>query len=192
MPRRINFRRILGFMILLAIAATTVVIIRYFIDNTRKERKSLQKTVSADISMKTLHFTETQDSLKKWELFAQNGTHDKSSEKTSLEDIRFIVERDEKSGPVTVTSKSGEYLHLPKSVLLSGNVLAKTKDGMTFETTEITYHSPKQTFSTKERIRLTDAALIVEGIGMDLFVDKQQAIVKKQVEATIYPGKGIK
>ncbi|NVN98734.1 MAG: LPS export ABC transporter periplasmic protein LptC [Geobacteraceae bacterium] len=192
MPRYIIFRRILGFIILLAIAATAVVVIRYFIDNTRKERKNLQKSVSAEISMKTLHFTENQESLKKWELFAQSGTHDKPAEKTSLEDIRFIVERDEKSGPVTVTSKNGVYLHLPKSVELSGNVLAKTKDGMTFETTEITYNSSKQTFSTKERVKLTDAALIVEGIGMDLFVDKQQAIVKKQVEATIYPGKGLK
>lgn len=192
MPRHINFRRILGFMILLTTAATIVVVIRYFIDNARKEKKNLSKSVSADISMTTIHFTESQGSLKKWELFARSGVHDKTAEKTSLEDIRFIVERDGKGGPVTVTSKSGEYLHIPKSVQLSGNVLAKTKDGMTFETTKISYNSPEQTFSTKERIRLTDAALSVEGVGMDLFVDRQQAIVKKQVEATVYPGKGLR
>lgn len=192
MPRHLNFRRILGFMILLATAATLVVVIRYFIDNAKRERKALPKSVSADISMKAIHFTEVQDDKKKWELFAQSGIHDKGLETTTLEDIRFIVERDDKGGPVTVTSKNGKYLHTPKSVQLSGNVLAKTRDGMTFETTEITYSTPQQTFSTNEKVRLTDASLKVEGVGMVLSIDKQQAVVKSQVEATVYPGKGLK
>jgi len=183
------FRRILGSVILVAAVATLVFIVRYFIDNAGEGKKSLSRSLSPDISMKTIHFTESHQNGKKWELFAQSGVYEKSTEKTSLEDIRFIVERDPKNGPVTVTAKHGAYLHSAKTVQLSGNVLAKTDDGMAFETPRLNYDSARQMFSTKSRIKLTDAALTVEGVGMDLWVDRQQSIVRKQVEATVYPGK---
>lgn len=184
-----HIRRILGFIILVIAAATLAMIIHYFIDNSGKGGKPLSRPLSADITMQTIHFSESLQNKKKWELFAQSGIHDKSNEKTSLEDIRFIVERDTKNGPVTVTAKHGNYLHKLKIINLSGNVIVRTDDGMTFETTQISYDSEKQAFSSKNRIKLTDSALTVEGVGMDLLVGKQQSIVRDQVEATVYPGK---
>ena len=192
MPKSLYFRRIFGFVILFAALATVAVVIRYFINNAKNNNKNLSKSISADVTMKTIHFTENQQNRKSWELFALNGIFDKPNQKTSLEDVRFIVERDLKNGPVTVTAKHGEYLHTPKTVQLSGNVLVKTDDGMTFETSQIVYATAKKTFVTKEKVRLTDATLSVEGVGMDFFVDSQQAIVKSQVEATVYPGKRTK
>jgi len=189
MPKSHYFRRILGFVILLATLATIGVISRYFINNAKKNNKDLSKPVSADIAMKTIHFTENQQNRKSWELFAQSGSYDKPKETTSLADIRFIVEQGSSKGPVTVTAKNGEFLHTAKTVHLRGNVLARTETGMTFETSQIDYDSAKKRFTTKEKVKLTDAALIVEGVGMDLSVDSQQAIVKSQVEATVYPGK---
>lgn len=192
MPRSLSFRRILGFVILVAAFATIAVIIRYFIDSSGKDKKGFSKSFQADVSIKTIHFTESQQNQKKWELFAQSGIYDKPKEKTSLEDVRFIVERDLKNGPVTVTAKHGEYLHSPKTVHLSGDVLAKTENGMTFETSQASYDSAKRVFTTKEKVRLTDAALSVEGVGMELFVDRQLAVVNARVEATVYPVKRIK
>jgi LPS export ABC transporter protein LptC len=192
MPKSLYFRRILGFVILVAAFATIAVIIRYFIDNARKDNKNLSRSLSTDISMKTIHLTESHKNQKKWELFARSGIYDKPKEKTSLEDVRFTVERDLKNGPVTLTAKHGEYLHTPKTVHLEGNVLAKTENGMTFETSAISYDSVKETFMTKEKVRLTDAALTVEGIGMDLSIKREQAVVKNHVEATVYPAKRIK
>lgn len=188
MPKLLNFRRILGFIILFAAVVTIAVIIHYFIDNARKDKKSLSGAISTEISMKTIHFTESFQNRKKWELFARSGMYDKPNDKTSLEDVRFIVERDV-NGPVTVTARRGEYLHTPKRVQLKGNVLAKTSDGVAFETAMISYDSIKQIFTTAEKVRLTDAALTVEGVGMDLSVDRQQAIIKSSVEATVYPGR---
>ena len=192
MAKSLYLRRILGFITLFAAFATTAVVIRYFIDNAKNDNKNISKSISSDITMETIHFTESHLNKKDWELFARSGIHDKPNAKTSLEDVRFIVERDIKNGPVTVTGKHGVYLHTPKTIHLEGNVLAKTENGMTFKTTQIDYDSAKKTFMTKEKVRLTDAALSVDGIGMDLFVDSQQAIVKSQVEATVYPGKRIK
>lgn len=191
MAKTLYIRRILGFIILFAALATTAVIIRYFMNNAADDKKNISKPISSDITMETIHFTESHLNRKDWELFARSGIHDKPNAKTSLEDVRFIVERDIKNGPITVTGKHGVYLHTPKTIHLEGNVLAKTENGMTFETAQIDYDSAKKTFMTNEKIRLTDAALSVDGIGMDIFIDRQQAIVKSKVEATVYPGKRI-
>jgi LPS export ABC transporter protein LptC len=192
MPKSLHFRRILGFVIIFSALATIAVVILYFLNNAKKDKKTLAKSVSTDISMKSIHFIESHQNSKKWELFARSGIYDKPKEKTSLEDVRFIVERDIKNGPITVTAAHGEYRHTPKTVHLSGNVLAKTENGMTFETTEINYSTADKTFITKEKVRFTDAALTVEGVGLDLFIDRQQAVVKSRVEASVYPGKRAK
>lgn len=192
MRKSLYFRRILGFTIIFTIIATIAVVVRYFTGNALKDNKTLSGRQSADISMKTIYFTESQQNSKKWELFAQSGIHDKASQLTSLQNVRFIVERGPKNGPVTVTARSGRYLHETKAVHLEGDVMATTVNGMTFATAKIDYDSAKKVFTTKERIRLTDAALTVEGVGMDIYSDRQQAIVKSRVEAVIYPGKRIK
>lgn len=192
MPKSHYFRRILGFVILFAAIATFTAIIRYFIESAKNDKKNLSRTISTDISMKKIHFTESRQNHKLWELFALSGIYDKPKEITTMENIRFIVERDAENGPVTVTAKHGEYLHTEKIVHLEGDVLARTKNGMTFETSKINYDSLKHSFTTKEKVTLTDEALTVEGVGMDLFIDRQEAIIKNNVEATVYPGQRIK
>ena len=177
---------------LFATIATIGMVIRYFINNAQKAKKKLSNSQSTEISMKTIYFTENHQNSKKWELFARSGIHDKAKDLTTLEDIRFIVERDTKDGPVTVTAQHGWYLHKTRNVHLEGNVLAKTANGMTFSTAQIDYDSAGKVFTTKEKVRLTDAALSVEGVGMELYSDRQQAIIKSRVDATVYPGKGIK
>jgi len=192
MRKSLYFRRILGFIILFAAIATIGVVIRYFTDNAKQDKKNLSNSQSTEVSMKTIYFTESHQNRKKWELFARSGIHDKTEDLTSLEDIRFIVERDPKDGPVTVTAQHGRYLHKTRNVHLEGNVLAKTENGMTFSTAQIDYDSARKVFTTKEKVRLTDEALTVEGVGMDMMVDSQQAIVKSRVDATVYPGKRLK
>jgi LPS export ABC transporter protein LptC len=192
MRKTLYFRRILGFIILFAAIATIWVVIRYFTDNAQQDKKNLSDSQSAEISMKTIYFTESHQNSKKWELYAQSGIHDKIEDRTALKDIRFIVARDPKDGPVTVTAQHGWYLHKTRNVHLEGNVLAKTENGMTFSTAQIDYDSTKKVFTTKDKVSLTDDALTVEGVGMDLIVDRQQAIVKSRVDAIVYPGKRLK
>ena len=192
MRKSLYLKRILGFSVLFAALATTVMVIRYFAVNVRKDKLPISNSQSTEISMKTIYFTESHENKKKWELFAQSGTHDKAKEVTSLEDVRFIVARDGDIGPVTITAQHGNYSHKSKTVQLEGNVLAKTKNGMVFQTSQLDYNSAKRVFITKEKVSLNDASLTVEGVGMELSVDSQKAIVKSQVEATIRPVRRMK
>ena len=183
------FRRLLGGILLAAVAALAVIIVIYFINSSRRESRPVGRSPAVDLALKSIHFTESAASVRKWELFAASGEYNKATDKTALTDIRFVVERDGKGGPVTVTSRHGEYVHASKNVNLQGDVIARTEDGTTFETPKVMYNSTSRVLSGNERVKLVDAALSVEGIGFDLNVDRRETRVHSNVTATIYPGK---
>lgn len=182
-------RRLLGITIVVAIAALTIVIVRYLFTSHFKNSRPEKKTAAVDVALKSIHFSESDPTGKKWELFAANGTYDKASDRSSLEEIRFIVEKKLSSGPVTLTARHGEYSHASKNVLLKGDVKAMTADGTTFNTTAISYDSARRTMSTNEKVKLSDAALSVEGVGFNFNLDTGIATMHSSVTAVITPGK---
>jgi LPS export ABC transporter protein LptC len=176
-------------ILLVAVTALAVVVVRYFVSSSHRESRPAIRPLAVDVALKSIHFTEDDGTTRKWELFAVNGEYDKAADRTSLKDIRFVVERSGKAGPITVTARHGEYAHASKNVNLQGDVLARTEDGTSITTPKILYNSSSRVLSGKERIRLADAALVVEGTGFDLDIDSRVTRVHSNVTATIYPGK---
>lgn len=182
-------RRLLGVLILVAVAALVIVVVRYFVSNERREGRSAPRALAVDVALKKIHFTESDASARKWELFASSGQYDKNADRTSLQDIRFVLERSGKGGPVTITAQQGEYAHASKNVTMRGDVLAQTEDGTSVTTPRVSYNAANRVLSGKERVKLVDAALSVEGNGFDLAVDRRETWIHHDVTATIYPGK---
>lgn len=182
-------RRLLGVLILVAVAALVIVVVRYFVSNERREGRPAARSLAVDVALKKIHFTESDASTRKWELFATSGQYDKTADRTSLQDIRFVLERSGRGGPVTITAKQGEYAHASKNVSLHGDVRARTEDGTSVTTPMVSYNAATRVLSGKERVRLVDAALSVEGSGFDLAVDSRETWIHHDVTATIYPGK---
>ena len=190
MSNSLFVRRLLGLFVLLGVLALLVVVFRYFNRSGHKKQVKLP-AASVDLALKNLHFTESDSGQRVWELFAAEGAYDKTTDLSTLKELRFIVLK-AKTGPVTVTARRGEYLHGARKVTLIDDVVARGKDGITFNTARITYDTEQRTFTTAAPVRLADGRLTVEGVGMDLDVDKQQAHVRRQVTATILPGKSDK
>jgi LPS export ABC transporter protein LptC len=189
MPNSLFFRRLLGFILIAAVTLLTVVVVRYFSNSPLRENRPTVHSNAVDVSLQSIHFIETDASARKWQLFAASGEYDKVSDKSSLKDIRFVIERDGKGGPVTLTARHGEYSHASKNVNLQGNVLARTEEGTSLETPEVMYSSRSRILSGKERVKIDDAALTVEGTGFDFDIDSRNARIHNDVTATIYPGK---
>lgn len=184
-------RRLLGCTIVVAVAALTIVIVRYFIASNFKNSRPGSKPAAVDVALKNIHFTESDSGGKKWELFAVSGIYDKSNDRSSLEEIRFIVEK-KLSGPITLTARHGEYAHASKNVTLKGDVKAVTADGTTFTTSVVNYDSTARIISSNEKVKLADATLTVEGEGLDLNLDTGIANLHSRVTAVITPGKRAK
>jgi LPS export ABC transporter protein LptC len=183
------FRRLLGYILLIAVAVLAAVIIRYFLNISHGENRLVNRSDAVDVALKNIHFTESDASARKWQLFASSGEYDRVADRTSLKDIRFVIERAGRGGPVTVTARHGEYAHASKNVNLHDNVRAVTADGTRFETSKIMYCYSSRVISSQERVKLVDDALTVEGTGFDLDIDNREINVHNKVDATVYPGK---
>lgn len=188
MSRSLYVRRLLGAVLVVAALLLVIVIGRYF-SHSQQSARSAPPTAAVDVSLKRIHFTENAGDAKKWELFAESGEYDKVADRTSLKDIRFVIKNETKKGPVTVTAREGAYLHAAKDVNLRGDVFARTEDGASFATPAVVFNTDRRVLSGKERVKLDDAALTVEGIGFDFNVDTREAWIRSKVTATIYPGK---
>jgi LPS export ABC transporter protein LptC len=182
-------RRLLGALILVAVTALVIIVARYFINNLHRDRKAALRSAAVEVALKKIHFTESSDAARKWELFAESGEYDKATDRSTLKDIRFVLERTGKGGPVTVTARRGEYAHASKNVELQGDVFARTEDGMTFATPSVSYQASSRTMRGSDRVKLDDGSLTVEGNGFDLDIDRREARIHSNVTATIYPDK---
>jgi LPS export ABC transporter protein LptC len=184
-----NVRRLLGLILLVAVVVLAAVIVRYFILNSLREKRQALRTAAVEVALKKIHYTEDTESARKWELFAETGEYDKATDKTILNDVRFIVQNAVKGGTVTVTARHGEYAHASKNVILREDVLAVAADGSSFSTPEVLYQANSRVLSGKSHVLLKDGALTVEGIGFDMDLNKGEARVHSNVTATINPAK---
>jgi lipopolysaccharide export system protein LptC len=72
------------------------------------------------------------------------------------------------------------------------DVAARGEDGLSFDTSRISYDTGGRIFKTSAPVRFVDGRLAVEGVGMELNTATQKAHIQKQVVATISPGKNDK
>jgi LPS export ABC transporter protein LptC len=189
MRNSLSVRRLLGFILLVAFVALSAVVINYFINSSSQVGKPALRPVDADVALKSIHFTESDATAKKWELFAESGAYNKPTDTSSLTIIRFIIERNGTGGPVTVTARRGEYAHASKNVRLEGDVQSRTKEGTTFSTASLVYYAARRVIHGTERVILADNALKVEGTGFELNLDSQETRIYRDITATINPGK---
>lgn len=144
---------------------------------------------NVEISLSKIHFTETKNGIKQWDLFAEKGEYDKARDVTVLNSVRMVLHEKGKSGDITLVADRADYFNASKDVTLSGNVVAKSESGMEFATEQASYKSDRAVVVTNDRVRFTDGTMSVTGVGMEFFVKTRQVRVLRDVTATVVPGK---
>jgi LPS export ABC transporter protein LptC len=147
---------------------------------------SLPKNI--DVSLQKIHYTETKDGVKKWDLLADKAEYDKAGEIVRLTGIRLEVALAGKTGGIVLTSERADYHSRTRDVELIGNVVAKSESGMQFTTGRIAYIAAHSMLKTADRVKFNDVSLAVEGIGMEFMVDRKQIKIMQQVTASYTPG----
>lgn len=140
-----------------------------------------------DLSLKTLHYAETREGVKKWDLYADRGEYDRQRDVTLLTGVRIVFPGTDKTGEITLRSDRAEYLNASKDVTLTGNILARSTSGMEFTTGRASYLASRQLVVTDDRVRFTDHRFSVEGVGMEFAVPTRTLRILNDVRATIVP-----
>jgi LPS export ABC transporter protein LptC len=188
-----KLNKIRRFLAVVAVLATVLVAatIAYRIHRESPGKKPERKLpLQVDVSLQKVHFTETREGAKRWDLSADRAEYNRQSDTTSLTGVKLLVEGAPSVGELQVTADRADYNNASRDVVLNGNVRGVTGKGMTFSTTRVNYLAAKSQLQTAERVRLTDAGLELEGVGMEFQTQTRKFKLLKDVSAVYRPQGG--
>jgi LPS export ABC transporter protein LptC len=145
--------------------------------------------LQVDVSLQRVHYTETKQGVKRWDLSADRAEYNKASDSTTLSGVRLIVTGKGATGDLQVTADHADYHNGTRDVLLSGNVHGQSGSGIDFTTSRVTYVAARSQLETKEPVRFVDSGLLLEGVGMEFQTQTRKFKLLKDVSA-VYRSQG--
>lgn len=142
---------------------------------------------NVDMSLQKIHFTETKDGVKKWDLTAERAAYDKGREMAHLTGIRLVVPGDHATGDITLTSDRADYNMATRDVHLAGNVAASSSSGMRFTTDQAVFKADASVVRSEGRVSFSDGSVSLEGSGMQFSTVTRDIRISRDVTASIRP-----
>jgi LPS export ABC transporter protein LptC len=140
--------------------------------------------------LRGLTYTQVEGGVRKWTLAATGARFDEDAKKITLSDVRLKF-YPKGGGWITLAGKEGTYDQKNKVVVLEGQVRGRSHDGMTLETTVLTFNEQEDQVDTDAEVTVTGSRFRVRGRGMVVHIKQQTVVFKKQVDSTFIPeGKG--
>lgn len=183
-----KIRRFLAFAIILA-AVSMAVTITLKVQRRNVPAETLRRLpVNVDVALQKIHYTETKDGVKKWDLLADQAVLDKKGEAVHLTGVRLIVAAGGGTGDIVLTADRADYDSRSKDVKLVGNVEAKSVSGMRFSTESAMYEDGRSMIKSTDRVKFSDGRLDLDGVGMELATATRNLKIMKDVTASVRTG----
>jgi len=188
MTKSNKIRQLLAlFVVFASLSLIAAIVLKlYWGKGTEGLLRKLPKNI--DVSLQKLHFTETGDEKKKWDLIADKADYDKKEEVTHLTNVRMIVAGDSSMGDITLTANRADYHNITKDVTLNGEVIARSASGMEFTTSSAAYIAARSLITSSRPVKFIDGRLTLEGVGMEFLTETKNLRLFSKVTATIMPG----
>ncbi|WP_460594684.1 LPS export ABC transporter periplasmic protein LptC [Geomonas sp. Red276] len=146
--------------------------------------------VQVDISLQKVHYTETKEGKKRWDLTADRAEYNKKADTTSLTGVRFAVAGNERTGELLVTAQRADYNNSTRDLTLTGEVHGTSSKGLEFFAPSVSYVAARSLIKSEDRVRLVDQGLELEGVGMELLTQSRKLRLLSEVKAVYRPGRG--
>jgi len=143
--------------------------------------------LKVDVSLQRVHYTETRQGVKRWDLSADRAEYNKDADSTTLSGVRLVVSGSAPTGDLQVTADRAEYHNATRDVLLTGNVHGSSGNGMEFFSTRVTYLAAREQLVSSEPVRFKDGGLLLEGVGMEFQTQTRRLRLMKDVSAVYQP-----
>ena len=146
--------------------------------------------VQVDVSLQRVHYTETRQGMKRWDLSADRAEYNKSANTTILYGVKLTVAGGAAAGELQVTADRADYQNVTRDVTLTGNVRGTSSKGVQFFAPSVSYIAARSQLKTHDRVRIVDAGLELEGVGMEFQTQIRRFKLMKDVSAQYRPQGG--
>jgi len=190
MTKSNKIRQLLAlFVILASLSLVAIIVIKIYKGRVTKQLlRKLPKNI--DVSLKKIHFTETREGIKKWDLVADKAEFNKKMEVTHLTGVHLTIAAGGNMGDITLTAPRADYHNITRDVRLDGKIIANSSSGMEFTLENAEYIAARSVIVSSGRVRFTDGKLTMEGVGMEFKPETKNFRILSGVTANIVPGAG--
>jgi len=181
MVKWFSARNILAGLILLSAVLLTVYTAERLLSGPAEQIADLIRP-EADLTMQTIHYTETRNGERIWSVQADSAEHDLESGKARIEIIRMVV-YDKRNGDIRITAQQGELDLEHRQVRLSGKVVVETGKGQRLLADDLLFVDAERAVSTDGPVVVVGPDFEISGVGLRYEVDSRRLTLRKQVEA---------
>ncbi len=139
---------------------------------------------SSRTQLMDVHYTKMVKGVTEFEINAKSVEYFKNGITSELTDIHvkfFAPDGDE----YNITGNKGTYDAKKGEIVLSGDVLLRSKSGIEFETDSIVYDHDSKIMTTNDPVKLKKEGIVFKGLGMELDIKKERINILRDVKARI-------
>jgi len=144
---------------------------------------SPQPGTSADLKLDRVHYTETREGVKEWELEAASAAYFKEENLILLERVKATFFGNNEESYVLVGTK-GRFNTQTKLIELYEGVKIDSSEGYHLRTQSLKYLADKRELSTTDPVEMSGPDLHVEGTGMVVELERKRLRVLGGVTTT--------
>lgn len=139
-------------------------------------------TAGADYRIKEVHLREEAKRGTRWQLDAEQAEVYEQAGRTMMRKVRIVIE--DPTRMVTVRSDEGEIAQATRDVVLRGNVVLVSSDGLRLETAQLHWNAKEERAWTDAPVTLYRGTVVVKGQGLDARIAEEMTAVKGRIRAT--------
>jgi LPS export ABC transporter protein LptC len=156
------------------------------------EKNSLppKPELAADLKLDRVHYLETREGVKEWELEAASAVYFKDENTVVLEKVRAVFYGKGEESYVLLGEK-GKYNTQTKVIEVTDGVKIDSSQGYHLRTRSLTYQSEQRELRTSDPVEMRGPDLEVTGVGMVVELNRQRVRILGGV-TTVFSSLGTK
>jgi LPS export ABC transporter protein LptC len=184
MRRRFILRTLVGVIILGSLGVVGVLVWQTWTPRSTEGIPPSKPDASADLRLDRVHYTETREGVKEWELEATSAVYRKEGETMFLEKIRAtFYGRDQ--GSYHLVGEKGKFNAQTKVIEVYDGVKIDSSDGYHMRTRTLKYQADQKELHTSDPVELEGPTMRVEGGGMVVDLNRERVKILGGVTTTL-------
>lgn len=181
-----NLKVLIGLLILGGVGTLAIVFYQTLALQKEKIPPVNESTISADLKLERVHYQETHEGVKEWEVEAASAVYYKEDQMVLFEKIKATFFGKD-GGNYVLLAEKGRFNTKDKIIEGFGGVQLKANDGYFLHTQTLKYESTQKEIRTSDAVFLEGPDIRVEGKGLVVEVDRQRIKILKEVQTTLNP-----
>jgi len=183
---RRNFRFFLGLIILGGLGLVAIMTWRTVTPPEAVNDSLQEPTTSADLKLDRVHYTETREGIKEWELEATSAQYFRGENVVLFDKVKATFFGRNGETYVLVAEK-GKFNTQNKAIEAFDGIKLDSSDGYQMRTQRLTYEAERKKLHTSDPIEINGPRFHLKGIGLVVDLDRQRLKVLRQVATTFSP-----